>query len=176
MVLATIAITLSSLRLKAALHILAGMATGFAAGTGLGVLLRSGELAAHLAFLITFCGGIWVSVRKIRRGQLRDFVSRDGDPLLNSNTDRREARRRARRPCVGSRALLALNPDPANPNLFGRKDARNSATFLQIADLGRNLPIALQVRYASLETGTGNPCFLSATSTESLRRPSEIQT
>jgi len=69
LVLATIAITLSSLRLKAALHILAGMTAGFAVGTGLGALLASGELAAHLAFLITFCGGIWVSVRKIRRAR-----------------------------------------------------------------------------------------------------------
>ena len=69
LVLATIAITLSSLRLKAALHILAGMTAGFAVGTGLGALLGSGELAAHLAFLITFCGGIWVSVRKIRRAR-----------------------------------------------------------------------------------------------------------
>jgi len=69
LVLAPIAISQSSLRLKAALQILAGMAAGIAAGTGVGALSRSAELAGHLAFLLMFCGGIWVSVRKIRRAR-----------------------------------------------------------------------------------------------------------
>jgi len=69
LVLAPIAISQSSLRLKAALQILAGMAAGIAAGTGLGALSGSAELAAHLAFLLMFCGGIWVSVHKIRRAR-----------------------------------------------------------------------------------------------------------
>jgi ABC-type transport system involved in cytochrome c biogenesis permease subunit len=67
--LAPRAISRSPLRLKAALQILAGMAAGFAAGTAVGALSGSGELAGHLAFLLMWCGGIWVSVRKIRRAK-----------------------------------------------------------------------------------------------------------
>jgi hypothetical protein len=69
LVLAPIAISRSPLRLKAALHILAGMAAGLAAGTALGWPSGSGELAGHLAFLLMLVGGIWVSVRKIRRAR-----------------------------------------------------------------------------------------------------------
>jgi hypothetical protein len=69
LVLAPIAISRSPLRLKAALHILAGMAAGLAAGTAVGAPSHSGELAGHLAFLLMLVGGIWVSVRKIRRAR-----------------------------------------------------------------------------------------------------------
>jgi hypothetical protein len=69
LVLAPIAISRSPLRLKAALHILAGMATGLAAGIAIGAPSGSGELSGHLGFLLMFCGGIWVSVRKIRRAR-----------------------------------------------------------------------------------------------------------
>ena len=68
-VLAPIAISRSILRLNAAGHILAGWAAGFAAGIALGELLGSAALAGHLAFLLMGCGGIWVSVRKIRRAR-----------------------------------------------------------------------------------------------------------
>ena len=67
LVLAPIAISRSPLKLKAALHILAGMAAGLAAGTAVGALSGGGELAGHLAFQTMPVGGIWVSVRKIRR-------------------------------------------------------------------------------------------------------------
>jgi len=66
---ALIGISRSLLKLKAALHILAGMAAGLAAGIAVGALSGSGKLAGHLAFLLMFCGGIWVSVRKIRRAR-----------------------------------------------------------------------------------------------------------
>src|ERR1700741_2743818 len=69
LVLAPIAISQSSLRLKATLQILAGMAVGIAAGTALGALSRNGELAGNLAVVRMFCGGIWVSVRRIRRAR-----------------------------------------------------------------------------------------------------------
>jgi hypothetical protein len=69
LVLAPIAISRSPLRLKAALHILAGMVAGLAAGTAVGAPSGSGELAGHLAFLLMLVGGIWVSVRKIRRAR-----------------------------------------------------------------------------------------------------------
>jgi len=69
LVLAPMAISRSPLRLNAALHILAGMAVGVAAGIAVGAPSGSGELAGNLAFLLMFCGGIWVSVRKIRRAR-----------------------------------------------------------------------------------------------------------
>jgi len=69
LVSAPVAISQSSLRLKAALQIVAGMAGGIAAGTGLGALFGSAELAGRLACLLMFCGGIWVSVHKIRRAR-----------------------------------------------------------------------------------------------------------
>ena len=69
LVLAPIAISRSPLRLKAALHILPGMVAGLAAGIAVGAPSGSGELAGHLSFLLMFCGGIWVSVRKIRRAR-----------------------------------------------------------------------------------------------------------
>ncbi len=67
--LAPKAIFRSPLRLKAALHILAGMAAGVAAGIAVGAPSGSGELGGHLAFLLMLVGGIWVSVRKIRRAR-----------------------------------------------------------------------------------------------------------
>lgn len=67
--LAPKAIFRSPLRLKAALHILAGMAAGVAAGIAVGAPSSSSELGGHLAFLLMFVGGIWVSVRKIRRAR-----------------------------------------------------------------------------------------------------------
>jgi hypothetical protein len=69
LVLAPIAISRSLLRLKAALQILAGMAAGLAAGIAFGTTSGNPELAGHLAFLLMLCGGIWVSVRKIRRAR-----------------------------------------------------------------------------------------------------------
>jgi hypothetical protein len=60
LVIAPIAISRSPLKLKAALHILAGMAAGFATGIVVGATSGSDELAAHLAFLLTFCGGIYL--------------------------------------------------------------------------------------------------------------------
>ena len=67
LVLAPVAISRSSLRLRAGLYILAGMALGFATGAAIGALLGNGTLAGDLAFQLTWCGGIWASVRKIRR-------------------------------------------------------------------------------------------------------------
>jgi hypothetical protein len=67
LVVGPIAISRSPLKIKAALHILAGVAVGLAAGFALGALLRNAELAGDLGFALMFCGGIWVSVRKIRR-------------------------------------------------------------------------------------------------------------
>ena len=69
LVLAPMAISRSPLRLKAVLHILAGMAAGLAAGIAVGAPSGSGELGGHLAFLLMLVGGIWVSVRKIRRAR-----------------------------------------------------------------------------------------------------------
>jgi hypothetical protein len=69
LVLAPITISRSLVRLKAALQILAGLAVGFATGSAIGALLGSAELAGHLAFLLMWCGAIWVSVRKIRRAR-----------------------------------------------------------------------------------------------------------
>ena len=66
LVVAPIAISRSSVRTKAALHIVAGAAVGLAAGIALGALLRNAQLAGDLGFALMFCGGIWVSVRKIR--------------------------------------------------------------------------------------------------------------
>jgi hypothetical protein len=67
LVLAPIAITRSPSKLKAALHILAGMAVGLGVGIAIGAALGNGELAGHLAFELIWVGGILVSVRKIRR-------------------------------------------------------------------------------------------------------------
>jgi len=67
LVIAPIAISRSPVRIKAALHIMAGGAVGLAAGIALGALLRNAELAGDLGFALMLCGGIWVSVRKIRR-------------------------------------------------------------------------------------------------------------
>lgn len=67
LVVAPIAISRSPTRIKAALHIVAGAAAGLAAGIALGALLRNAQLAGDLGFALMFCGGIWVSIRKIRR-------------------------------------------------------------------------------------------------------------
>lgn len=63
---ALIGISRSPLKLRAALHILAGMAAGLATGMAAGALSGSVDQAGHLAFLLMFCGGLWVSVHKIR--------------------------------------------------------------------------------------------------------------
>jgi hypothetical protein len=76
LVIAPIAISRSPLKLKAALHILAGMAAGFATGIVVGATSGGDELAAHLVFLLTFYGGNLVSVRKIRRAR----SARSGQP------------------------------------------------------------------------------------------------
>ena len=76
LVLAPIAISRSPLKLRAVLHVIAGMAAGLAAGMAVGALSGNGERAGHLAFLSMFCGGVWVSVRKIRRAR----SSRSGRP------------------------------------------------------------------------------------------------
>lgn len=66
LVLAPVAISRCTLRLKAGLYILAGMVLGFATGAAIGALLGNGTLAGNLAFQLMWCGGIWASVRKIR--------------------------------------------------------------------------------------------------------------
>jgi hypothetical protein len=62
LVLAPIAILRSPLRLKTALHILAGMAAGLAAGIAVGTTSGSGELAGHVAFLLGRLGSNMYSV------------------------------------------------------------------------------------------------------------------
>ena len=68
-VLASIAVSQAAKKLKAGLQVLAGMAGGIAAGIVIGAASGNGVLAGHLAFLLMWCGGIWVSVRKIRRAR-----------------------------------------------------------------------------------------------------------
>lgn len=67
LVVAPISISRSPVRIKTALHILAGGAVGLGAGIALGALLRNAALAGDLGFALMFCGGICVSVHKIRR-------------------------------------------------------------------------------------------------------------
>jgi hypothetical protein len=40
---------------------------GLGVGIAIGAALGNGELAGHLAFELIWVGGIWASVRKIRR-------------------------------------------------------------------------------------------------------------
>jgi hypothetical protein len=68
-VLASIAVSKSANKLKFVLQVLAGMAVGFAAGIAIGAAFGNGFLAGALAFLLMWCGGIWVSVRRIRRAR-----------------------------------------------------------------------------------------------------------
>jgi hypothetical protein len=60
LVLASVAVSFFSVRLKAALHILAGMAVGLASGVATGALFGSRELGGKLAWQLMCCGGIWV--------------------------------------------------------------------------------------------------------------------
>ncbi len=69
LVLAPVAIAKSSARLKALGHILLGMIAGIGAGIAIGAPSGSAELAASLSFQLMFLGGIWVSIRKIRRAR-----------------------------------------------------------------------------------------------------------
>jgi hypothetical protein len=68
-VLASIAVSQTAKKLNAILQVLAGMAGGIAAGIAIGAAVGNGDLAGALAFLLMWCGGIWVSVRKIRRAR-----------------------------------------------------------------------------------------------------------
>ena len=87
------------------------------------------------------------------RGELLDFDSVPGDPTYAEQAGRQDKQRAMR---WGNRALIALNPDPnTNPNLFGQKGARNSATVLQVSDLGREYPISVQIRFARVNVTTG---------------------
>ncbi len=69
LVLAPKAIWRSPGRLKAALHILAGMVVGAAAGMAIGLPTRNAEFGGHIAAELLFCGGIFVAVHKIRRAR-----------------------------------------------------------------------------------------------------------
>jgi uncharacterized membrane-anchored protein len=69
LVLAPVAIAKSPARLKALGHILLGMIAGIGAGIAIGAPSGSAELAASLSFQLMFLGGIWVSIRKIRRAR-----------------------------------------------------------------------------------------------------------
>jgi hypothetical protein len=69
LVLAPKAIWRSPLRLKAALHILAGMVVGAAAGMAIAFPTRNAEFGGHLGLQLLFCGGIFVAVHKIRRAR-----------------------------------------------------------------------------------------------------------
>jgi len=69
LVLAPKAIWRSPGRLKAALHILAGMVVGAAAGMAIGLPTRNAEFGGHIAAELFFCGGIFVAVHKIRRAR-----------------------------------------------------------------------------------------------------------
>jgi hypothetical protein len=60
LVLASVAVSFFSVRLKAALHILAGMAVGLASEVATGALFGSRELGGKLAWQLMCCGGIWV--------------------------------------------------------------------------------------------------------------------
>lgn len=62
LVLASVAVSLFSVRLKAALHILAGMAVGLASGVATGALFGGRELVGKLAWQLMCCGGIWRNI------------------------------------------------------------------------------------------------------------------
>jgi len=69
LVLATMAIWRSPLRLKAALHILAGVVVGAAAGMAIALPTRNAVFGGHLAAELSYCGGAFVAVHKIRRAR-----------------------------------------------------------------------------------------------------------
>ena len=69
LVLAPVAVGMSSARLKTVGQIVLGMVAGIGTGIAIGAALGSAVLAGNLAFELMFCGGIWVSVRKIRRAR-----------------------------------------------------------------------------------------------------------
>ena len=73
LVLAPKAIWRSPQRLKAALHMLAGMVVGAAAGMAIALPTKNDEFGRHLIIELLFCGGIFVAVHKIRRARSSRF-------------------------------------------------------------------------------------------------------
>lgn len=71
LVLAPVSVSKSPQKLKVAAQILVGILVGFILGIAIGTAVGSDELAAALGFQLMWLGGIWVSVRKIRRSRNR---------------------------------------------------------------------------------------------------------
>ena len=69
LVLATKVVWRSSSRLKTALHILAGMAVGAAAGLAIALPTRNITFGAHLGAELFYCGGIFVAIHKSRHAR-----------------------------------------------------------------------------------------------------------
>ena len=85
-------------------------------------------------------------------GRLLDFEPLPGDEPYSLETQHRGSSRRRR---WGNRVLLAVEPQN-NPNLGGQ-NATKSATLIDTGDLGRCVPINIQVRFALVNPTTGAP-------------------